>query len=186
VREQYLQLFRKAGVEWLGVGIEAGSREIRREVSKGTFKVQDISEVTRIMKEYDINIGANYIFGFPDDTFESMQQTLNLALELNTEFANFYPCQALPGSSLYRTAIAQGWKLPDSYAGYAFLSFESQPLPTKYLSAAEVLRFRDEAWKTYFSHQPYLDLVERKFGLEQRKNVEKLSQISLKRKLLGD
>ena len=186
VREKYLDLFRKAGVEWLGVGIEAGSREIRREVSKGTFKVQDISEVTNLMKSYDINIGANYIFGFPDDTYESMQQTLDLALELNTEFANFYPCQALPGSTLYRTAISNGWKLPDSYAGYAFLSYESQPLPTKYLSAAEVIRFRDSAWKSYFNHSPYLDLVESKFGRAQRLNVEALSKISLKRKLLGD
>jgi radical SAM superfamily enzyme YgiQ (UPF0313 family) len=42
VRERYLELFRKAGIEWLGVGIEAGSREIRREVSKGTFQIDDI------------------------------------------------------------------------------------------------------------------------------------------------
>ena len=33
-----------------------------------------------------------------------MQQTLDLALELNTEHANFYPCQALPGSPLYTQA----------------------------------------------------------------------------------
>jgi radical SAM superfamily enzyme YgiQ (UPF0313 family) len=186
VREQYLEMFRKAGIEWLGVGIEAGNREIRREVSKGTFKIQDISEVTTVLKDYDINIGANYIFGFPDDNLDSMQQTLDLALELNTEFANFYPCQALPGSTLYKTAIARGWKLPDSYAGYAFLSYESEPLPTKHLSAAEVLRFRDNAWKIYFSHEPYLQLIERKFGNVQRNNVEQMSKISLKRKLLGD
>jgi radical SAM superfamily enzyme YgiQ (UPF0313 family) len=186
IREKYLELFRSAGIEWLGVGIEAGSREIRREVSKGTFQVEDISSVIGLMRQYDINIGANYIFGFPDDNFESMKQTLELALELNTEFANFYPCQALPGSRLYRTALENGWELPTEYAGYAFLSYEAQPLPTKHLSAAEVVRFRDEAWNRYFSHEPYLKLVEEKFGFEQRKNVEDLSKIKLRRRILGD
>ena len=186
VREKYLELFRNAGIEWLGIGIEAGSREIRREVSKGTFQVDDISSVIHLMQKYDINIGANYIFGFPDDNMESMQQTLDLALELNTEFANFYPCQALPGSALYRTAIQSGWKLPTEYAGYAFLSYEAQPLPTKFLSAAEVVSFRDHAWQTYFTHDPYLKLVERKFGKQQRLNVEDLAKIKLKRRILGD
>ena len=186
VREKYLELFRNAGIEWLGIGIEAGSREIRREVSKGTFQIEDISQVINLMKKYGINIGANYIFGFPDDNLESMQKTLDLALELKTEFANFYPCQALPGSSLYRTAIEKGWELPDSYAGYAFLSYEAKPLPTKYLTAAQVVGFRDMAWQTYFSYEPYLKLVEEKFGIKQRKNVEELSKIKLKRKILGD
>jgi radical SAM superfamily enzyme YgiQ (UPF0313 family) len=186
VRERYLDLFRQSGIEWLGVGIEAGNREIRREVSKGTFKVDDISTVVRLMQSYGLNVGANYIFGFPEDTLDSMNQTLELALELCTEFANFYPCQALPGSTLYRTAIQNGWELPKSYAGYAFLSYESLPLRTKHLTSAEVLRFRDHAWETYFQHEPYLNLVERKFGTKQRENVVNLSKIKLKRKILGD
>jgi radical SAM superfamily enzyme YgiQ (UPF0313 family) len=133
-----------------------------------------------------MNVISNYIFGFPDDTMETMQQTLDLSLELCTEMANMYPCQALPGSPLYREAILNGWALPDSYAGYAFLSYDSQPLPTKHVSAADVVRFRDEAWQTYFTHQPYLELVGKKFGSQERRNVEDMAKIRLRRKLLGD
>lgn len=184
VRKQYLEKFRKAGIGWLALGVEAANQSIRREVSKGTFEEVNIREVVGTVRESGINVIANYIFGFPDDTRETMQQTLDLAMELNTETANMYPCQALPGSPLYRTAVANGWKLPDDYAGYAFLSYESQPLPTKHLSAAEVLRFRDQAWHKYFSNPAYLSLVENKFGAQQRKNVEEMSKIVLKRKLL--
>ena len=186
VRRQYLDLFREAGVKWLGLGVEAANQSIRREVSKGSFEEVNIREVITSIQEAGINVGANFIFGFPDDTQETMQQTLNLALELCTEFANFYPCQALPGSPLYYTAKAHNWHLPDSYGGYAFLSYDSQPLPTRHLTAAEVIRFRDEAWHTYFSHEPYLALLEKRFGLQQRLNVENLLKIRLKRKLLGD
>jgi radical SAM superfamily enzyme YgiQ (UPF0313 family) len=186
VRPQYLDLFKKAGVNWLGIGIEAANQNIRSEVSKGTFKEVNIRQVVQSVRDHDIYVGANYIYGLPDDTFETMQQTLDLALELNTEFANMYPCQALPGSPLYYTAKANGWSLPQNVLGYAFLSYESQPLPTKHLTAAEVLRFRDQAWHKYFSHEPYLALVEKKFGLQERRNVEEMARIRLKRKLLGD
>lgn len=186
VRDEHLPKFKKAGIGWFCLGIEAGNQTVRREVSKGSFQDINIREVIRRVREAGINVISNFIVGFPEDTLETMKQTEALALELCTEMMNVYPCQALPGSPLYYQAKANGWKLPDSYAGYAFLSYESQPLPTKYLSAAEVLKFRDEMWHRYFTYPPYLELVERKFGLQERRNIEKMAQIRLKRKLLGD
>ena len=160
VKKDYLKLFKDAGVNWLALGVEAGNQMVRQEVSKGSFKEVNIREVCNTIREADINIISNYIFGFPEDNHVTMQETLDLALELNTEMANMYPCQALPGSPMYNIALANGWKLPDSFEGFAFLSYESEPLPTKHLTAAEVLSFRDQAWEKYFTHAPYLDLVE--------------------------
>ncbi len=186
VRPAALELFKNAGVNWLALGIEAGSQTVRKEVSKGTFQEVNIREVCKTVRDAGIHVISNYIFGFPDDTLATMQQTLDLALELNTEMANMYPCQALPGSPIYRQAIRNGWKLPESYAGYAFLSYECEPLATKHVSAAEVLRFRDDAFQTYFTNPAYLDLVGSTFGAQQRRNVEDMTKIRLKRKLLGD
>ena len=186
VKPHYLELFRKAGMRWFCLGIEAGNQAVRREISKGKFQEINIRESVRQLHDHDIDVLGNYMFGLPDDNYETMQQTLDLAIELNTAHANFYPCQALPGSPLYYIALQNGWKLPDSYEGYAFLSYECQPLPTKYLTAAEVLKFRDDAWHKYFSRPDYLNMIECKFGIDQRRNVEDLTKIRLKRKLLGD
>ncbi len=186
VRKDALELFKRAGVNWLALGIEAGNQLVRQEVSKGSFKEVSIRDICKTISEADINIISNYIFGFPEDTIETMQETLDLALELNTEMVNMYPCQALPGSPMHNQAVKKGWALPDSYEGYAFLSYECQPLPTNHASAAEVLKFRDDAWQTYFSNPNYLKLVEKKFGLTQRMNIEEMASIRLKRKILGD
>ena len=186
VRPAALELFKKAGVDWLALGIEAGSQTVRKEVSKGTFQEVNIREVCGTVRSAGIHVISNYIFGFPDDTLQTMQQTLDLALELNTEMANMYPCQALPGSPIHRRALKEGWKLPDSYAGYAFLSYDCEPLATKHVSAADVLRFRDQAWQTYFRNPTYLELVQRSFGEPQRRNVENMAEVRLKRRLLGD
>ena len=186
VRPDYLDLFKKAGVDWLALGVEAGNRNVRQEVSKGSFQEVDIKDICRTISDAGIHTISNYIFGFPEDTLDTMQETLDLALELNTEMANMYPCQALPGSPMYHTARRNGWELPDSYEGYAFLSYECKPLPTQYLSAEQVLEFRDKAWQTYFTNPAYLALVERKFGREERANVEEMAKVRLKRALLGD
>lgn len=186
VRPEYLELFRTAGINWLALGIEAGNQQVRQEVSKGSFKVVNIADVCTTVRDSGMNVISNYIFGFPEDNYETMNETLDLALSLNTEMANMYPCQALPGSPMYHLAKQNNWELPDNYAGYAFLSYDSKPLPTKFLSAAEVLRFRDEAWRKYFSNPAYLALVEQKFGPTERQNVEDMAKIRLRRRLLGD
>jgi len=186
VRKDYLDLFKQAGVNWLALGVEAGNQVVRQEVAKGSFKEVNIRDVSNTISAAGIKIISNYIFGFPDDTLETMQQTLDLALELNNEMANMYPCQALPGSPMHQIARKNGWALPDTFEGYAFLSYECQPLPTRHLSAAQVLKFRDEAWQKYFTNPAYLNLVETRFGIQERKNIEDMTSIKLKRKLLAD
>ena len=107
-----------------------------------------------------------------------------MALELNTEHANFYPCQALPGSPLYFEARKNNWDTPKTYEEYAFYSYECKPLPTKYISSKEVLEFRDSAFQKYFNNKNYLDLVEKKFGKHHRDNVLEMTKVKLKRKIL--
>lgn len=184
VQSQYLELFKKTGIDWMAIGVEAGNQVVRQQASKGSFGQVNIRDVVGRVREYGINVIANYIFGLPEDSHATMEETLDLALELNTETANMYPCQALPGSRLYHLAKKEG-NLPSSYAGYGFLSYDSQPMPTKYCTAAEVLQFRDDAWQRYFTNPAYLNLVERKFGLEERRNVQTMAKIPLQRKLLG-
>ena len=186
VRSDQLALFKRAGINWLCLGIEAGNQNVRLDIEKGRFRDMNIRDVVRMVQDHGINVLGNYIFGFPEDTAETMQQTLDLAMELNTAHANFYPCQALPGSPLYFTAKAEGWELPARFEEYAFLSYDCKPLPTRHLTAADVLRFRDDAWHRYFSNPAYLSRIAEKFGPHQRRNVEEMSQIRLKRRLLGD
>ena len=184
VRKDQLELFKKAGVNWLALGIEAGNQEVRLQIDKGRFKQVNIREVVKNIKEAGIYVLGNYIFGLPDDNDKTMKQTLDLAIELNCEHTNFYPAQALPGSPLYLFAKKQGWDIPQKYEEFAFLSYECKPLRTKHLSASEVLKFRDEAWHKVFADSNFLNLVSNKFGKIAKKNIEDMSKIRLERKIL--
>lgn len=186
VKDAFLEKLNRAGFRWLALGIESGSKHVRDGVEKGRFGQEDIIKVVRKIQDAGINVIGNYIFGLPDDTLETMQDTLDLALEANCEFANFYCAMAYPGSKLYDLALECNWALPESWIGYSQHSFEARPLPTEKLTSAEVLRFRDEAFIKYFTFPSYLDMVEKKFGMDVRTNIEQMCSVKIRRKLLED
>lgn len=164
VRDQEtIEKLKRAGMNWLCFGIESASERVRTDVQKG-FKQDLVYKVIDQVCNAGIHVIGNYILGLPEDDTQSMQQTVDLALELNCEFANFYSAMAYPGSELYDIAEKQGWKLPEKWSGYSQHSVDTLPLPTNYISASEVLRFRDRAWQVYFNHPPYLEMIQRKFG----------------------
>jgi len=186
VREQYLDILKKAGVNWLALGIESGNARVRKDVTKGRFEELDILNVVAKIRAHGINVIGNYIFGLPEDDMESMKMTLDLAIEMNTEEANFYSAMAYPGSPLYGVAKKEGWKLPMTYAGFSQHSYYTQPLPTKYLRAEEVLAFRDQAWLTYHTNPKFLDLLKNKFGQVTVDETLRSTHIKLKRKILEE
>ena len=110
VKKSMVEKLKAAGVNWLALGIEAANSRVRDGVQKG-FKQEEVFKTVDLLRRSGIHTIGNYIFGLPDDTWDSMQQTLDLALELNTEWANFYCAMAYPGSELYRSAAQRGWAL---------------------------------------------------------------------------
>ena len=64
----------------------------------------DVEKIVKQIENADINVLANYIYGLPGDTKESIKETFNLSLKLNTLGWNTYAAMALPGSMLYYKA----------------------------------------------------------------------------------
>ncbi len=186
INEEDLQLLKKAGFNWFKVGIETGNEEVRSNVSKNTYTIDDVRNAVDKTHRNGIDLCANFMFGLPGDDFDSMQDTLNLAVELLPAFPSFFCTMAIPGSDLYDESLAKGIKLPDTWLGYASQGYDFLPLPTEYLTAAEVLEFRDYAFTTYYDNPRFLSMIEDKFGKEAKEHLKSMNAIKLKRKLLGD
>lgn len=183
VRPETLAALKAAGFKWLALGIESGSKHVRDGTEKA-LKSDDIVGVVRAIQDSGISVIGNYIFGLPDDDMQSMQQTLDLALACNTEFANFYCAMAYPGSRLYENAVSGGAALPSSWRGYSQHNEDCRPLDTQHVDARTVVKFRDEAFQTYFSNPNYQKMIQGKFGDETLAHIQKMLGYRLKRKLL--
>jgi radical SAM superfamily enzyme YgiQ (UPF0313 family) len=183
IKEGMLPALRDAGFTWLAVGIEAGAGRVRDGVDK-SFGQDEIHRMIEAIRAEGINVIANYIFGLPEDDLDTMQATLDLAIELNCEFSNFYSAMAYPGSPLYAEASARGVPLPAAWTGYSQHSRDCLPLPTRHVPAREVLSFRDEAFQRYYTHPRYLAMLESRFGPPAADAVRRMTAHRLERDLL--
>lgn len=181
-----LQLVKDAGVKWIALGIESANRNIRLEVSKGKFQDVDIKKVVQQIHDAGIEVMANFMVGMPSETLETMNETLNLALELCTSAINIYSTVNLPGSQLYANAIKRGYELPKDYTGYSFHSYDAICNRTEKLTAAQILKFRDDAYITYHTNPKFLERVKNKFGNQAVDNIESMTKIRLRRKIIEE
>ena len=185
-RPEVLKKVRKAGIKWLCLGIESGSKSIRLEVSKGKFEDVDVEKVVKQIEESDIQVLANYIYGLPGDTIKSINDTFELSLKLNTLGWNTYAAMALPGSQLYKDALEKNIDLPTKYSEFSFHSYDTKPLPTETLKAGEILKLRDDHFHIYFSNKNFLNKIKNKFGQNAVDNINSMLEVRLKRKVIEE
>ena len=187
VRDQkHLDLLKAAGINWLALGIESAEQRVRMEATKGRFQDIDIKKTVGMIEASGIDVIANYLFGLPGDNLETMQSTLDFSLELCTAAWNGYSVMALPGSELHHEAREQGYALPSSYSGYSFYSYDTLPLPTEELTPAQILAFRDKAFLDYHTDPSFLNKLRRSFGRVAVDNIQDLTRLKLRRRLLED
>jgi radical SAM superfamily enzyme YgiQ (UPF0313 family)/nitrate reductase NapAB chaperone NapD len=184
IKDGMLDKLKAAGFNWLALGIEAGADRVRADVDK-RFAQEEVYRIVAAVRAAGINVIGNYIFGLPEDDLDTMRATLDLARGLGCEFANFYSAMAYPGSPLYDLAVRRGVPLPGRWTGFSQHARDCLPLPTRYLPAREVLRFRDEAFMRYYQDPGYLDMVERTFGADTVAHIRDMTSYRLERDLLA-
>jgi len=180
INEPLLRKLKRAGINWICLGIESANALVRNSVNKVIRK--DIAKTVKAIRDNGIYVLGNYMFGLPEDNLETMNETLQMAIDLQCEYINFYTVMAYPGSELYESARKEG-HLPASWDSFSQHGYDTQPLPTKYLSAAEVLKFRDDAFVKYFTNEKFLAMVTSTFGNRVRKHIEKMLNVKVRRRL---
>ena len=178
-----LKKMRSAGFTWVAMGIESFVDTVRDGVNK-KWGQKKLAETIQRYNDAGINIIANFIFGLPDDTYETMNATLDMAMEYNFEYVDFYTCMAYPGSKLYTDSIKGGLEPNKTWHSYSQLGTETRPLPSKYLSSMEILKFRDEAFIKYFRNEKYLTMINEKFGKKAVEHINDMLKIKLERNII--
>ena len=103
----FVHRLRKAGCWMLAMGIETESEEIRKDMVK-KLERQKIQTALNNMREAGIRSFAFFIFGYPGESPATIEQTIDYAIELNPDFANFYPAVPYPGTELYNKVVRDG------------------------------------------------------------------------------
>lgn len=104
---EFVKRLKRSGCWMLSMGIESESDAMRKDMMK-RLERQKIQMAFKNLREAGIKSFAFFIYGYPGETPESMEQNTRYAIELDADFANFYPAVPYPGTALYERAKREG------------------------------------------------------------------------------
>ncbi len=107
VDEELLSALKRIGLRTVGFGVESASQDLLDRSGK-RLSLSSVREAFRISKKLGLNTWGFFIIGFPRETPQKALATFKLALELDPDFAKFFPLVPYPGSRAYESLARNG------------------------------------------------------------------------------
>lgn len=144
VNREILQLMRDTGCVLISYGIESGDAEMLNKVLHKGLTLSRIRENMRLTREIGIATVANYMLGFPGETEESMRKTISLALEVDSDIAEFSIYMPLPGTALAARAEHSGEIIEEDLSrfDYARPTYSDDSLPPELVKKYHAMALR--------------------------------------------
>jgi anaerobic magnesium-protoporphyrin IX monomethyl ester cyclase len=128
------------------VGIETGSERIMRVIQKPIDK-RRYADLVRIAHAHDIEVRAGFIIGNLGETWETMEESLRFAIELDVDFFQLSISTPYPATALYKQALEEGRLKHTEYKRYgqgeAIVRLDD-------LTEEDIIRFERYAWRTFY------------------------------------
>lgn len=153
---QTMRLLRRAGCRMLCVGFESGDPAILRQMKKGTT-VDKMKQFAKDAQKAGIRIHGCFIFGFPGESEESIKKTIDFALSLPLDTAQFYPVMIYPGTEAYEQYKQAGWITAKDFADWLTPEgLHNCVTRNEYLGPQDLVRLCDLARRKFYLRPGYL------------------------------
>lgn len=110
---EVIEELKESGCKEIVLPFETGSKRIMKKYAFNKFQHEkfNVKDLIRVLKEFGLTTAGNYILGWPDETLEELNQTIDLA-RLHRSFGihsvNFFNAIPLPGTPLFDMAGKSG------------------------------------------------------------------------------
>lgn len=151
VDAEKLALMRKAGCVNVCFGLESGSEEMLALMNKG-HGLEASRNAVKLAKGAGLEVSATFVFGFPGETVEMARRTIELAVELRLDYAQFLLVKwhQVPTRFLGMGHMHEEWDLSQyDYRGMVFV-------PESYRTIGRLKFVRSYAYARFYLRPAYL------------------------------
>ncbi len=148
----FVARLKASGCWMLALGIETESDETRKDMLK-RLEGQKIRTAIKNMRAAGIKSFGFFILGYPGETAVNLERTINYAVDLDPDFANFYPAVPYPGTELYEKAKREGLLASEDWSR---MEYSYYLLRGNGLDEAAVMRAINRAKRRFFLRPAYL------------------------------
>ena len=151
VTPELLRMARDSGCWNIFYGFEVGTQKMLDFLEKKATLEQAV-DARRWTKEAGIICRGSFMLGLPNETPEIAEKTIEFALELDPDYANFNIFFPEPGTRLYELAVESGRMISNKYLGRIVPVY----LPDGYESVEQLHAMQGEAFKRFYFRPSYL------------------------------
>lgn len=150
--KEMAELMYKSGCRLVSIGVESGSQYILDKIGK-KITISEIIDTVKIFKKAKIKIYNYFVIGLPWDTEDTIEETIEFAIILNSDFVSFYTATPLPGTRFYKFAIENNLLSErDSFDG----AYYQPVINTMCLSKERVFELHKEAIRRFYLRPRYI------------------------------
>lgn len=146
---ELFRLMKAAGAKRVGFGVESGDEYILSRVVRKGQTLEQVRNAFKWAKEAGLQTMGFFVFGMPEETEETMEKTIQLALELDPDLANFMIAAPYPGTKLYELIEKEGNIFSHDWTDYA-IHTDKAKFEIGDLSAELVERKWREAYRRFY------------------------------------
>lgn len=150
--EDRIKVMRASGCDVIGFGVESGTQETLDKSKKG-IKLKDAEYVIKLCKKYGIKSYMLFMIGFPWETKQHIKETVNFAIKLNGDFADFNVAYPYPGTEMYKMAKEMNLFDEEQLCGH---DISRAMQKTEYLSTNELTALRKYAIRRFYLRPGYI------------------------------
>lgn len=100
MNEEIVELMKAAGCRSVNLAIESGNPRVLKDIIKKPVDLEKTRRVCRKIKDEGMDLIANFIIGFPTETWDEIRQTFRFAEELPIDYRKFFIATPLEGTPL--------------------------------------------------------------------------------------
>lgn len=120
LQENYIEALARSGCDYVWMGAESGSQKILDAMDKGTT-IEQIKKSNGLLRKYGIHTAFFLQFGYPGETSEDIQKTIELLNECMPDDIGISVSYPLPGTAFFENVKAelqqkQNWSDSDDLA----------------------------------------------------------------------
>ncbi|OGN90488.1 MAG: hypothetical protein A2Z70_01075 [Chloroflexi bacterium RBG_13_48_17] len=127
-------------IKIVNFAVESGSAYVQKNIIKKNVNLDKAKELVKYCRSKGLTVRCFFIFGFPDETKDLMEETVNYIKELKSDWCTFFIATPLKGAEIYDEFLKRGY-IQENMELLSSLFLRDRTFDTKEISAVDLQEF---------------------------------------------
>jgi len=151
-----MKKIKAAGCRELCVGFESADQDVLNSMKKG-IRLNRMFQFMKDARTAGILIHGCFMVGFPGETRELCEKTIDLAIKLNPDTVQFYPVMVYPGTEAYEAYKNMGWLTARDYSQWITPEgLHNCVVRNETLTSEDLVRLCDQGRRRFYLRPRYV------------------------------